>query len=61
MEIKIDYYVRNRETGRVVEIKHSVINDDDILEAATKKYKEDYTDFDYYTVEPRIEKISIDA
>lgn len=48
MKIIIDFYIKRKFDGKIIEIKHTSINETEILELAKKKAKENYINSDEY-------------
>lgn len=58
MKVKIDYYVKHKESGKIICLKHDVLTEDDIIELTMNKAKDTWQDFDDYNYEASIDSIS---
>jgi len=60
MEIEIDYYTFNKVSGKRIELKHCVLDDEDILELAKEKVKNENYLTEYEFKDFSISKTVID-
>ena len=59
MKIEIDYYLWHKESNKIARIRHTELTEEDIINLALEKYKELYSDYEYYNIEASIAKTII--
>jgi hypothetical protein len=59
MKIFIDYYLKNKEKDMICGLRHCILTEQDIIEYALQKLKEEWLDFEIYTIEAQIDKCEI--